>query len=578
MRLLRCDVSDEAAPLLEEFHDYFPPYAIISHRWGKTTEEVSFRDIETGADISAKVGYKKFRHCCQQALKDGLQYVWIDTCCIDKGSSAELSEAINSMYNWYISSKVCYAYLNDVLPVSGTSPEILDTLKDEQSSFRNSAWFTRGWTLQELIAPHNVRFYDQEWGFIGDKDELAELVSDITGISVDVLTNRNVSSSVAQKMSWAAGRETTRIEDRAYSLMGIFGVNMPPLYGEGPRAFIRLQEEIMRKSFDHSLFAWEATVHDYGFIAKSPDHFSRCGNIIPINYNTFVAQMQILNGIPDYTQTNFGTRIQLPLEATRNAFVYRAYLACTRRDHLQNNRAPNHKPLVYIYLRKEPGAGVDLYTRCTDSFFAPVDGPQDANPTIVHNETIYVSPSQMPYVPVNKWMVHFRVDSDDDGPSRDYYYGGKIKTALSRHGVSEFEVGLETNGNTVVVIHIGHFVMDAQNNLPKQQKEVYAFLGFSGARVWTDIRIDQDRNLGSNNDIYPRLYTEFLNDMRASSTSVLRHWEGGVTGRAGRWRVKAGITAERKVHGFPFYEAVVKFSLSRKSRSLFKLSLITEPA
>lgn len=144
MRLLRCDVGDEAAPILEEFCDDFPPYAILSHRWGKATEEVSFRDIETGADISAKGGYKKFRHCCQQALKDGFQYAWIDTCCIDKSSSAELSEAINSMYNCYMNSHVCYAYLNDVHPVPGSSQGILDNLKDEASSFRKSAWLQEG--------------------------------------------------------------------------------------------------------------------------------------------------------------------------------------------------------------------------------------------------------------------------------------------------------------------------------------------------------------------------------------------------------------------------------------------------
>jgi hypothetical protein len=351
--------------------------------------------------------------------------------------------------------------------------------------------------------------------------------------------------------------------------MGIFEVNMPPLYGEGHRAFIRLQEEIMRKSFDHSLFAWEAKLGAYGFLAKSPDHFSGCGNIIPINYNTFVAQMQILNGIPDYAQTNFGIRIQLPLEATRKAFVYRAYLACTRRDDRQNDRAPNHKPLVYIYLWKRPGAGIDLYTRCTDSIFAPVDGPQDAIPTIVQNETIYVLPSQTPYFR----MIKFRVESDAEDPNRVYYYGGNIKTALSEQSVSEFEINLETNG--AVIIHIGRFVIDVKENLPKQEVEVYAFLAI-GTRVWTDVRIDRDYNLGSKkHDIYPRLYTEFLTDLRAPSESIFRHWEGEVTGRTGRWQVEAGITAEREVGVSPFYEAVVKFSLSRKStksRSVFKPS------
>ncbi|KAE9368309.1 HET-domain-containing protein, partial [Stipitochalara longipes BDJ] len=286
MRFLHCDLGNAAAPVLEEFYDDIPPYAILSHRWGKANEEVSFKDIETGADISKREGYRKLQYCCQQARKDGFKYVWIDTCCIDKSSSAELSEAINSMYNYYMLSQVCYVYLNDVsCPISRTqgnpATNIL-ALKGGNSSFRKSAWFTRGWTLQELIAPENVRFFDQNWQFIGDKQGLADLVSEITRISREVLTHRLKPSSVAQRMSWAAGRKTTRVEDRAYSLMGIFGVNMPPLYGEGNKAFIRLQEEIMRQSFDHTLFAWQPSRSGCGFLAESPDQFSNCGNIVPI--------------------------------------------------------------------------------------------------------------------------------------------------------------------------------------------------------------------------------------------------------------------------------------------------------
>ena len=159
-----------------------------------------------------------------------------------------------------MNSQVCYTYLNPVLPFSGSSQEILDNLEDETSSFRRSAWFTRGWTSQELIAPQNVRLYDQDWGFIGEKEEVAKLVSDITSISTDVLINREFSSSVVQRMSWAAGRTTTRVEDRAYSLMGIFRANMPTLYGEGHRAFIRLQEEIMRTRPGTALNWWEGEV------------------------------------------------------------------------------------------------------------------------------------------------------------------------------------------------------------------------------------------------------------------------------------------------------------------------------
>jgi len=173
MRLLRSDLGGEATPLLEEFYDNIPPYAILSHRWGKATEEVSFKDIETGADISKKEGFNKLKYCCQQALEEGYSYVWIDTCCIDKSSSAELSEAINSMYNYYMNYRVCYAYLNDVsCPYSWNSEDTdKNTIEflDENSSFRKSARFTRGWTWQELIAPKNVVFFDQDWQFIGYK-------------------------------------------------------------------------------------------------------------------------------------------------------------------------------------------------------------------------------------------------------------------------------------------------------------------------------------------------------------------------------------------------------------------------
>jgi hypothetical protein len=226
-------------------------------------------------------------------------------------------------------------------------------------------------------------------------------------------------------------------------------------------------------------------------------------------------------------------------------------------------------------LRKEPGAGIDLYTRCNDTFVAPVGEPQDADPTNIHSETIYVSPAPIPHVPINKYLIHFRVESDADGPSRNYYYGGQVKTALSRQGLSEFEVGLETNGNTVVITHIGRFLMDAQNNLPKQQKEVYAVLGFSESRLWTGIHLDQEHGLESDHNVYPRLYTEFLNGIMAASTTVSTHWEGRVPGRTGRWLVKAGIHAEREIPGFPFYQALVRFSLSRNGQSRFKWSSIT---
>jgi hypothetical protein len=175
----------------------------------------------------------------------GLKYFWIDTCCIDKSSSAELSESINSMYNWYAKSVVCYAYLEDVDYSNG------------RESIRKSRWFTRGLTLQELITPGRMEFFDGQWMLIGKKFGLSALLSDITSIPKNIFEDPSelMLCSVARRMSWAAHRETTREEDIAYCLLGIFDVSMPLLYGEGARAFTRLQEEILKETDDQSLFA-----------------------------------------------------------------------------------------------------------------------------------------------------------------------------------------------------------------------------------------------------------------------------------------------------------------------------------
>jgi ankyrin repeat protein len=254
---------------LEEFGGQeIPPYAILSHTWGKN--EVSFQDIEGG--VIEKEGYGKVRKTCDVAAHHGFEYVWIDTCCIDKTSSAELSEAINSMYRWYQECGVCYTYLADV-PSNATGPE-----------FSKSRWFTRGWTLQELIAPSIVIFLNQNWQEIGTKSKLRLTISKITGIPDNILSGHHLErASIAQRMSWASKRETTRVEDLAYCLMGIFGVNMPMLYGEGEKAFIRLQEEIMKVSDDYSLFAWESFQGHGSLLAASPADFVHSRKIIPSN-------------------------------------------------------------------------------------------------------------------------------------------------------------------------------------------------------------------------------------------------------------------------------------------------------
>jgi hypothetical protein len=191
--------------------------------------------------------------------------------------------------------------------------------------------------LQELIAPGAVLFFDQNWKLIDTRNKLAWLVSEITSIEIEVLRKNydwlSHRISVAQKMSWAARRQTTRQEDRAYSLMGLFGVNMPLLYGEGPRAFVRLQEEIMRTTADHSLFAWRGGVAFRGLLAASVEQFADCGNIVSVDYNKYVAQFQNKDPVPNFSQTNDGTQIQLPMQAHKiRRSTYRAFIACTTQD------------------------------------------------------------------------------------------------------------------------------------------------------------------------------------------------------------------------------------------------------
>ncbi|KAK0657828.1 heterokaryon incompatibility protein-domain-containing protein, partial [Cercophora newfieldiana] len=258
--------------------DEKPLYAILSHTWGP--EEVLYDDAREGPvklRACSKKGLRKVLKSADIARNDGYQYVWIDTCCIDKSSSAELSEAINSMFSWYRKAHICYAFLEDYTH-RGNTKQLA------------SRWFTRGWTLQELIAPLDVQFYDSSWTWFGDKQFLSADIARITTIDERLLKftitrspqcdNKNEHQdvpeeikacricrqealpastrliqaySISTKMSWAAARETTRVEDIAYCMMGIFDVNMPLLYGEGIKAFRRLQEEIVRRSNDQTI-------------------------------------------------------------------------------------------------------------------------------------------------------------------------------------------------------------------------------------------------------------------------------------------------------------------------------------
>ncbi|KAL6914916.1 hypothetical protein FSST1_012676 [Fusarium sambucinum] len=266
-----------------------PEYAILSHRWGEDKDEVSFSDMTKGS--SKKVGMAKVLGCCKQAKKDKIKYIWIDSCCIKKDSSKELEESINSMFQWYKNAKVCYTYMSDV-PKSNKPWEL-------GPNFYSSSWFLRGWTLQELLAPKELQFYDQQWNFIGTRNDLSKEIGKITNIPRGFLVGCDFhKASVAQRMSWAANRKTKRKEDMAYCLLGIFNISMSMIYGEGDKAFERLQLKIMEQTTDDSILAWgisetnlsgESTkvtkAVSAGVFASSPKDFSGCGRIVPHTQN-----------------------------------------------------------------------------------------------------------------------------------------------------------------------------------------------------------------------------------------------------------------------------------------------------
>ncbi|KAF5343241.1 hypothetical protein D9758_013400 [Tetrapyrgos nigripes] len=304
----------------------YPRYAILSHTWEK--EEVTFQDIQNLETARLKAGFVKVWNACARARNYDFEWIWIDSCCINKESSAELSEAINSMYQYYEDAAVCYVYLCDV--------SIEFHPRNPKSMFKDSRWFKRGWTLQELLAPDYVVFLDKDWVRIGTRWTLRDVVSAITSIPVEVFEGRDINRySVAQRMSWAASRETTRAEDQAYSLMGMFGVSMPPIYGEGgPKAFMRLQQEIIKISDDRSIFAWVAASSDRdehrGLLAKSPYEFRMSGEVK-------ASESDCIGDRSSYSFGNNGLRIHLPLETTDDSScgddVFLASLLCqTERD------------------------------------------------------------------------------------------------------------------------------------------------------------------------------------------------------------------------------------------------------
>ncbi|RII14846.1 hypothetical protein CUC08_Gglean003768 [Alternaria sp. MG1] len=299
MRLVHAGEDGRSLSLQEFFDDEIPEYAILSHTWYRDSEEVSYQDFinDTGKH---KRGYGKIQFCAKQVISENLKYFWVDTCCrlvigtnISRAQliegHAELTESINSMFEWYKQALVCYVWLDDL--ASDVKPEI---------GFPSCRWFSRGWTLQELLAPNQVEFYNHAGDCIGSKQRHADIISKITRIPRGVLfrPQQIFDETIATRMSWASKRKTKRREDIAYSLLGIFDVYMPLIYGEGVRAFRRLQEEIIKRHNDLSIFAWISTPsHNsnglVGTFASSPTGFAECPDLEP--HKSLTAEFALTN-------------------------------------------------------------------------------------------------------------------------------------------------------------------------------------------------------------------------------------------------------------------------------------------
>lgn len=242
MRLLESDVSGNIRLTIDFSDGEVPPYAILSHTWNGDDEEVHYQDLQRGHGMH-KLGYRKLRFCAHQAERDELKYFWVDTCCIDRTNSVEHSKAINSMFKWYSRAEKCYVYLTDV-------PCVLDDRSIDTvhwlADFRRCKWFTRGWTLQELLAPKSVEFFCGHGVKLGSKTSLERQICEATRIPVNALRGNPLSTfSKQERLLWQEGRKTKQGEDLIYSLLGIFDVSMSLIYGEGKhKARRRLESKL----------------------------------------------------------------------------------------------------------------------------------------------------------------------------------------------------------------------------------------------------------------------------------------------------------------------------------------------
>ncbi|KAK5740102.1 hypothetical protein LTR17_004814 [Elasticomyces elasticus] len=341
---------------LKRVRDKAPPYAILSHTWGE--DEISLQEWESGDPaVTLKEGYLKVVDACKQAERDGFDWLWADSVCIDKTNNSELAESIQCMYAWYQNAEVSYALLSDVdgtcaVASDGERAELGACSSDFNSQriqqFRRSRWFQRGWTLQELIAPRRIVFYSKDWTIFDDLPGLLPTVSEITNIPETVLRHEKKlgDCTFAQRLSWASGRETKRIEDQAYSLLGILDVVMPPHYGEGSKAFLRLQKVLLSEEGGMTVLAWNSQdlAQSACLLAPSLACFRESGDIEAELSSLTTAEYSFTNvGLSGYfpvilRPTTVGEHIFTPLHCYRKGKPQEILALCLSALHTNSGR------------------------------------------------------------------------------------------------------------------------------------------------------------------------------------------------------------------------------------------------
>ncbi|KAK0730941.1 NACHT domain-containing protein [Lasiosphaeris hirsuta] len=326
-----------------------PPYAILSHTWGDA--EVLFKDLEDST-AKSKAGYAKIQFCGDRAREDGLQFFWIDTCCIDKSDHVELEHALNSMFQWYRDAAKCYVYLADVL----AHKQDADGNLKWRIGFQNCRWFTRGWTLQELIAPASVEFFSREDERLGDKKSLEKEIHDTTGIPLRALQGNPLSDfGVDQRMAWIEKRETRYEEDKVYALFGIFDVHIPVIYGEGKQKASRrlrgkIHEDYLYPCHDKErieLAKGGLLANAYRWVFDNPD-FIRW-------YHLPKSRLLWIKGDPGKGKTMLPCGIINKLEGPITADGGNlAYFFCQATDSHINNATAVLRGLIHLLARRQP--------------------------------------------------------------------------------------------------------------------------------------------------------------------------------------------------------------------------------